>query len=80
MAKSEKITESPYFIWTFRIIALFLAWRCNRHELTIMKLLYLFIAYILSYYYVAFYVLYHYVLRYPCANQFGSPGVLMANI
>ena len=61
--------------WIFRIIALYLCWKCNRKEQTILRILYLLVAYFFSVYYLLFYALYHYILKFPCINAFGRNGV-----
>ena len=65
-------TVLPY---AYVILALYLCYKCNVHEMFVLRILYLIIAFFFSKYYLLYYIVYHGLLRAPCALAFGKPGV-----
>ncbi len=61
--------------WLWTLLALYLCYKCNTHEMILLRIVYLLIAWIFTPYYLVYYLLYHGLLQRPCANAFGSVGV-----
>ena len=66
---------SPFINWGMMILAAYLCFSCNKNEIIILRILYMFIAVIFAPYYIIYYVMYHYVFREPCTMSFIKAGL-----
>lgn len=62
--------------WAWFLLAVFLCYRCNVYETLVLRIIYMIVAMLFYPYYLLYYLIYHGVLRRPCANPFGSVGVV----
>ena len=65
-----------YFMnWFWTLLALYFSYKCNVHEMMVLRILYMIVTYMFAPYYLIYYAVYHGIMRRPCANPFGATGV-----
>ena len=61
--------------WILNFYAVYLAYKCNKHEHVAIMILVCILAWFLWPYYLVYYAVYHWALRVPCVMSFGSSSV-----